>query len=322
MPAKYGYGGFIGLGKQTSYGTKVSVSDFLPFIDAEISDSHGEIWSEASWSRYDRTPQLGKYDVRMSGTVEVRPDDAGLLFLGLFSDLTSEQQGATSAYKHTFQPQLSLTYLTAQLKYGTANVAEEIDSLALTEFSLEWAFEILTASFEGLGKKSAKVTPASATFSNLNPFLFHQATVTLGGSQVGVRSGRVSFTNAVDEDDYESGSRYRAGAEPGKLAGEVELELYFTDLSMVQKFWGSASATEPQDTPATYACNIKFEGTVIEDPYKYTVEVDIPKLFLTAVDRPISGQDKIIQRVHGRVVVDDESADLPSLILINTETSY
>jgi hypothetical protein len=127
--------------------------------------------------------------------------------------------------------------------------------------------------------------------------------------------------NGVDEDDYVSGSRYRQGAEPGKLEGNAEFELYFEDLSWVERFWGAAGATGPQDTPAVYACSAKFEGDIIESTYKYTVQIDIPKLFLTEVSKPVSGQDKIVQRISGRVVV-ESSADLPSITLLNTKTGY
>jgi hypothetical protein len=324
MPAKYGYGGFIGLAKQTDFATKGTVTDYLPFLDAEITEGHGEIWSVSSKSRYDRTPVLGRYNVGMNGTVEVRADDIGLLLLGLFSNLTTDQPDAVNApntYRHVFKPQDTLKYLTAELKFGTANVSELLTGLAVNELTLEWALELLTVAFSGIAKKPEKVTPSTPTLSTLKSFAFHQATLTLAGSSVGVRSGRIGFVNSIDEDDYVSGSRYREGAEPGKLEGSAEFELYFADMSWVERFWGAEGATGPQDTPAVYACNAKFVGDLIEATYNYTIEVDIPKLFLTEVSKPVSGMDKIIQRIAGRVVVESDT-DLPSITLINKKTSY
>jgi hypothetical protein len=325
MPAKYAYGGFIGLGKQTDFATKATRTDFLPFLDAEITESHGEIWRSTSIDRYDKTPVLGRYNAEMSGTVEVRADDIGLLCLGLFGNLTTSQPDPTNApntYKHVFKPQDTLKYLTAELKYGTANISEVLTGLAINELTLEWALELLTAAFRGIAQKPEKLTtPSTPTLSTLKPFAFHQCTLTLAGSSVGVRSGRIGFVNSIDEDDYVSGSRYRAGAEPGKLEGNAEFELYFADMSWVERFWGAAGATGPQDAPAVYACNAKFVGEDIEATYDYTVEVDIPKLFLTEVSKPVSGQDKIVQRIRGRVVVESDT-DLPSVTLINTRTGY
>jgi hypothetical protein len=324
MPAKYAYGGFIGFGKQTDFATKVARTDFSPFLDAEITESHGEIWRSTSIDRYDKTPVLGRYNVEMSGTVEVRADDIGLLLLGLFGSLATSQPDAVNApntYKHVFKPQDTLKYLTAELKYGTANISEVLTGLAINELTLEWALELLTATFRGIAQKPEKSTPSTPTLSMLKPFAFHECTLTLAGSTVGVRSGRIGFVNGIDEDDYVSGSRYRAGAEPGKLEGTAEFELYFADMSWVERFWGATGATEPQDTPAVYPCNAKFVGEDIEATYDYTIEVDVPKLFLTEVSKPVSGQDKIIQRIRGRVAVESD-ADLPSITLINTRTGY
>ena len=94
---------YLGLGKESTYGTAVAATRYLEAI-ASIKPDQGWIIPPPIASRAFRKRNLGPYRARGTiGDFPVEPENIGELLLGAFGSV-STQNLVTGVYKHTFSP--------------------------------------------------------------------------------------------------------------------------------------------------------------------------------------------------------------------------
>lgn len=319
---EHNYGGWIGLGKEDGFGTAVDSTEWSRFISANIEPEREVLFLDNSGARYENSAVFGSYLCRPSASLEVRPDNLGLLLLGLFGASAPSQQGGTTAWKHTFTRADTPQYLSWEQRFGSYSTkSRRAISASINGMTLSWRRDILTALVNAVAQKDEEITPTEAELTALNPFIFHQATITLAGSTAPVRSGSITISNSVITDDMNSGSMFPASLEHGKFVCTTDFELSFSDLSNLKRFWGSATTTSPGATLPTYADAIKFTGPIIEDPYHYEIEFTIPKNVWEVVSINTKGKELITQRIRGHAYYDGTSK-VVDCKLTNTKSSY
>ena len=271
----------------------------------------------------------GPYAVAGDFPIKVEPENIGLILLGTFGVAAApQQQGETTAYQHDFTPIAEDSDLDSfTIGYGLKNLNEQrFAGCKIKKLTLRCeAGDILLGTISIVGKTESLETIQIPTFSTLVPFKWSQVTFTRSSpSTIKPVAFDFNYENIFDEGDYRlTNSRFIETLEllSRKITGLIDLKFANTD--DLKKFYGSGSATSPQDELASVDLNCKFEGPVADDPYKYTLELDIPKVVYDLANVDVNLRDRLIQGIEWTAVYDAVSGYVAKASLINkVSTQY
>lgn len=262
---------YIGIGKETSYGTAVAATRYVEAVDTFQPDP-GVVILDPVAQRARKDKVLTKFRARGNiGAWEVKPEDIiGEALYGVLGAVSSAQQGGTSAYKHTFTP-------ADTIKSWTLRKGVELNELVypgclFNQLTFQTRHpEILKAILEvfGVGAAPSKVSLGTPTFSALQPFVYHQCTITLAGSDKStlVYDASVVINNNIPINRGGHGNKYIPKIRVGDRVVNGKLSTYFDETDQYDAF---IAGTE-------FTLNLKWVGATIEGSYKYTLELDLAK---------------------------------------------
>jgi len=317
---------YLALKKETEYGTHVTPDKFIDIVSESIAYRNNVIYVE-NVNTVDFLKQVaGPYGIAGDFDLKIEPENIGHILLGLFGQVTSEQQGETSAYKHTFKPigeDTELPSFTFEVGIG-AITARRIAGCKIRRLSLSCAAgDLLLGSVTLVGKKDAIEDLQTPSFSALPPFAWNQATVTRAGSTIKPTAVEVNYENILSEDEYRLSTDRTIQELPWlsrRISGRIDLKFANTD--DLKLFYGAAAATEPQETIETVALNLKFVSALIEAAYYYTLELDIPRVVYDIANANVNVRDKIIQSIEWTALYDATATYAAKAELTNKVTSY
>ncbi|MDI6872101.1 MAG: phage tail tube protein [Bacillota bacterium] len=315
MPS-YGFRGQIGFGEETAWGTPAAtISKFMEFKSESIKRAIAEIVSPG----IRLTPNELKTQ-RMQGRTDISGDvvmDAYLLGQGLLwkhalGAVTTQPQGATAAYLHTFTCADDLPVgLTAEIerdarafKYSGLKVA----SLRIRQGddgALELAWE-----FRGKDELLA-ASPATPTYPADNKLIGVGLTVifTIAGVEYHPSNFEVTLTNRLDENCYGfNKTRYALPFMGREVTGTVTID--FDDQTVYDMFVNG--------TPA--ALELKYTGATIADTYKEELTITLPVVLFNGETPNIGGKDRINLVLPFRAFADGTTKPI-EVKLQNTETA-
>lgn len=262
---------YIGIGKEITFGTAVAASRYVEAVDTFQPDP-GVVILDPVAQRARKDKVLTKFRARGNiGAWEVKPEDIiGEALYGVLGSVSSLQQGGTSAWKHTFTP-------ADMIKSWTLRKGVELNELVfpgclVNQLTLATRHpEILKATLElfGVGAAPTAVALNTPTFSTLQPFVYHQCTITLAGSDKSslVYDASVVINNSIPIDRGGHGSKFIPKIHVGDRVVSGKLSTYFAEANQYDTF---IAGTE-------FTLNLKWIGAIIEDSYYYTLELDLPK---------------------------------------------
>jgi len=166
----------------------------------------------------------------------VEPRDIPVLFKWALGSVETSGGGP---YTHEFKPVDQLKSFTAII--GAEGTYRRLSGCLIDRLQLESALDYLTGSAEILAareERDTEFTP-SPDISMLPPFAFHQASLTLGGSEASakLRAFRLRIDNNIPVDHlYGFGERYPRRIVVGGRTIEAQLELAFTDTAEYEAF--------------------------------------------------------------------------------------
>jgi len=98
-----GSGGYVGIGKEATYGTAVAPTKFLEFISESIKTSNELIPSKAvTASRSRKKMFMGPYKASGDIPLELGPENCGLLLLAALGRVVTTGPGGEGEYTHVF----------------------------------------------------------------------------------------------------------------------------------------------------------------------------------------------------------------------------
>lgn len=255
----------------------------------------------------------GTKDGKGSLKLPVRAQNVGEFFQMLVGNPTSVQQGATTAYKHTFTPDNTLLLPTYTLfldrglnilKYDFGSVAQiKLSSVpdGFVAMEVEVMFQAEVAGAIG-----------SPTYTESEEFSFQHITFKIAGaSNTEVKSWECSllnglfakrtFTQSQDIGDFVAVNQSASGS----------FIIYFTDVVERDKFLAGT----------TSSIQILVEGDTIESPYKYTLDLTLDEIQYKAF--PYGEQDGLLAAsVTWEAFYNNANTRLYKVDLINTKTAY
>lgn len=286
----------FGFVSETTYGTAVTVTKFLPFLSDSLEPMPERVESEGivAGARVIKSDQWSVGFTRIEGDIEMElmEQGAGTLFRHMFGSVTSS--GTTAPFTHTFTPgDLTGQSMTVQIGRPQVNGVVTPDTYAGVKVA-SWevaiaADENVTLGLSLVAKSNTTGTAlASVTYvsGSARPFIATRSaltTMSISGSTVCIREMRISGDNALSTDRICIGSTtIDEPLEAGLRVYEGTATMEFSNTSVYNQFlqggeYGiNIGLVTGANTVLNFIMNARFDGG--------TPNVDGPDLLV--VDRP------------------------------------
>jgi hypothetical protein len=322
----YGQLSHVGIGKEVTWGTAVAASDYIKFASEGLTEEIEQVISEAMQGIVDESPSFeGLHNIAGDVSFDVYPNIIGHLLRSAFGAPVSSQPDATnnpSVYQHEFTPvQPNFSNICALPPY-TFEVHRDLESAfqyaGAVVNDLTFNFGTDTKIMQGtaalIAKKLALITKTTPSFEATNPFLWNQATITIGGaSKNDVQTLQFGVNNSLEGRTTLDGTReisriWRNGWRTFPVSFTFDLD----DLTEFTRFRSQSEV----------AATIELTGATISGTYNHKLTIEIPKLRYTAFPINVGGAEAITASVEGAAKYDAALAHAMKITLTNTTSSY
>jgi len=266
--------------------------------------------------------------------MDVKPDNMiGWFLKWILGSVTSAQQGATTAYKHTFK--VAETVRSFALGYNWDAIKEKrVPGCIMSglSFSIARGVTPLIADISAIGQtEKLETVQSSSGWSALAPFKPYQSKVELADVELAnlVEAFRINIAPRVFGvgDIGVLGSRKLTRIELAErvVTGSMDLPLLSGTLDVYQRFLKDAAAVEPGEPVVPFKLELLIDtGIVIVDTYKYRLDFILPKCVITGAPIRIERQERKMFRVDfqcekGTVVANETEIQVE---LTNADTGY
>lgn len=195
---------FAGLAKETTWGTPVASTAYLNFISESFTHEIEQLMEMEMRNIPDEPPQYeGANTVGGDITFAVRPATIGHI---LRSALGAPVTTGGPVYTHTFTPATTHFSSACSLPPYTFEIHRDLASAfqyagcVVNELTIELSVgqKIMRATAAILGKSVTLITKTSSTVEASDPFLWKNASVTIGGVAKTPESFRVHIANNLE----------------------------------------------------------------------------------------------------------------------------
>ena len=288
---------YVGLGKESSFGTEVSPVRFIDLARETLTQRHDWIVPELAAYRDARYALKGPIRVEGSLDMYVRADNIGEILMGLMGDVVTEQpdpENAPSVYNHTFK-------MADSLPSYTVRVASEVTArkflgcvVRRVEFTCAPG-EILGASVDFVGREEQPDTPGTPSWGEAPFFTFADCRVECPfDTPVNVRAFTLRIENDLVDDWYVLGDRRLAEIPVRGFTVEGSFDAMFTDRTHLDRFLNAEE----------FSLRIKFEGPEIEGGLRYLLMLEVPRCLPTAAGANVDRRELLVEGVEFRGVRD------------------
>lgn len=299
--APQSYNGYVGLGKETTYGTAVAPSYFVDAFSDGFEGDNQTDYQNTTRAREDIKGEAGALDISGGLDLPANPENGlGLLLLAALGSesFATAETGAVGV--HTFTPGTTTPSLSVEIDTDTHIVRYDgvaVDTLELTHA----AEDRLVASVDlPASSPDSSVSAATPAYSDLRNFWFQDATISLVGTDrtADVQDLGVTFSNNVTR--HWRGSRVPDKASLGRMAVEYDVTLDFETETLWEAFLGDTAtpATSPQDSLTTVAVNAMWTSTEIAaGTTAYELEVNSPQAIVDTRDAQLNQNELVAENV-------------------------
>lgn len=315
--------GHIGLGKETAWGTPVAATKYVPFVSEGIAHEIEQLVAENIRGIVDESAShAGLHRVAGQIEAEVHPNILGHLLRSALGPPVSTQIGVTPAYQHVYTPTqqqfssvCALPPYTLEIYRGVGQAFQAAGAVVNSlEFRVGMDQKILRVVAALVAKSMATLEKTTPSFETTNPFTWAGCTLKIGAAVV----DRFESVNVAIRNELEGVGTLNTTDKISRIVRNAKRNV---ELTMRVLFEDHADYTAFKDQ-VEQAFEVGFEGAVIEDPNKYALKFEFPKLRFTAFPVGIAGPGRIAVDVTGRAKYDPVMAAAVKVTLINTETSY
>lgn len=321
-PSGKGVKKVIALGEQGAFDVETTnYNKFLIFSDESLIQTKTEIKPDEVAGEAGRETDIeGRIIVGGDIAVNLRPESGSwLLMKHLFGAVATSQpdaSGAPSVFQHIFTlqddvPQDGLSVKVDRDIDVFAYIGMKVQSLALS-YAIDGP---LVATFTLAGRNELMGRPKPAPVYTVTvPFTDYQGVFTVDGVEQRVSAFELTIANNLREDDFRSGSQYRAQIERAALRDVTgTFSRRYIDNVLYNKFVNWARAI----------LRFTFTGIHIEGGFNYALVIDIPSAQFSGSTPGIGGPDMAPQDVPFSAMRDVENAEEEvKMTLTNAESSY
>ena len=313
----------IGIGKETTRGTGVAPSFWIPKIDATVEDKSESAIDESSIGVIEDS--IGSEVIKKwsEGDIvgNVRDKSIGLVLLSALGKVTSSIIGTGPAYQHTFEILQSAVH--QSLTIGMKNLVQQLRYTLAVINSLELRFELakfveFTAGFMAKAGVGASDTVSYATE---NQFLAHHIEVKTaanlaglaGAAPIKIKNATLNIAKNAEADDV-LGSIEPVNYFNKQVEITGSMELLFEDVTYKNLFLNGTAQALRIDVKNS---NVDLGGGV--NPQ---ITIDLAKVQFPEWTREGGLNDIIKQTINFKGFYSKTDAQALKIVLINTQTSY
>lgn len=316
--------GYCGMTEESSYGGGGSPSVYLPINSDGFSMENGVLFNSniRGRSRFDGTAGVFEDD----GSVEMvaGPENGlGYLLKGAFGTTTVVDN--TDYGEHTFTTDDKLPSWAVEIGLGAVDSLRHkgvgIGSLEISHTPEDYLMVSADMTAQEPELQNSQATP---TYSDLRPFVWHDGSVDLDGTDRSVDLAEFTFTLDNDLDEKIRGSRVPSKCHVGERAISGSLNLDFENTNAMQLFLGGTSATSVQDSLYKATLNAKWISpeTIGTTSTAYSLELDFPNVILSTDEAQVSEQDAIIENLEFEAEDTAGTYDVQGTLVNEQTTAY
>ena len=259
---------YLGLGKETSFGSAAALSKYIAISSEDIQISKERLIQEDVASRQRSKWRPGTEVVGGGWSWNIHYENIGEVLLALLGKVTTSQPdpiNAPNTYQHVFTPADSLPTYTVEV--GIDNVtAKQAVGVAIEGLSLQFSpNELVKADVDIIGRALSLKALSNPSFPALDPIAFYEvSSILIGGAAASLIDLEINISNNIVDDAFVLGSRQLDRIEVGYIEVAGSFSLAFDSTAEFDKFLGDAETS----------LQIVVEGAVIEGTYKYKLQID------------------------------------------------
>ncbi|WP_141434384.1 phage tail tube protein [Bacillus sp. 03113] len=312
----------VGIGKETTWGTPVAASDYIKFASEGFTEEIEQVMSETMNGTVDEGASYeGGRTVAGDLSFDVYPNIVGHLLRSAFGAPVTTMLEA-GVYQHVFTPvQANFSNVCALPPY-TFEVHRDFEQafqyIGAVVNELTFSFgtdsKIMQGSAAVIAKKLEMIAKTTPSFETTNPFLWHQAAITIDGvDNDDLQTLEFGINNNLEGRATLDGTKEVSRIlRNGKRAFTVSFTFDLKDLAEYNRFRSQSEV----------ASKIELTGSAIGGSNNFKITIDIPKLRYTAFPINVGGAETITAQVEGTAKYDAASANAMKITLINTKSSY
>jgi len=317
MAIALGSKAYLGWGAETTWGTKVALSKYIPIRNESIRTTQGVIGSTSL--RATRGEQIAGYFAgtrSVGGDFETELFVQGMLqlFYHAFGKKTDTVVVATKAWKHTFELDESLP---TGLTIGVGRDFKEFQYSGCKINQLRLTFrsnEIVSATWSVVGKDETTGSVGTPTFpSNNTVFVTWKGTFKIGTTEMAISSLEVTLNNNLMTDRY--GFK------------QTLVDLYPQNRTVT----GTFTLLDPDETeyakflnftPASLSLSITARQLDAGPPITYEeFNLSLPNVIYTGETPTVGGPGAITQNVPFTAYASDSTQEMTIYIVNNEATT-
>ncbi len=300
---------YLGIGKESTYGTAVSAQYYIPIISESLKLEHNYIYPENVAYREFSQAIPGRKLVT-GGWEQYITYDKGLgLILKAALGSETKSNPTIGVAMHVFKRASSLPSLTVLV--GMDDITEKaftgigIDELT---FSIN-AGELVACSVSCIGMDQSLGALDNPTFSSQD-FIDSSKVVAFQLDGVDVKPERFTITirNNID-DAFVLGSRLMQRLEPTAFECYGEFDVRFLNTDHFNDFLNSTHKD----------LMLKLQGPLIASGYYNELQIDCDEIVYDAYEANIDSQERIVQNLKFRAIRDPTSLEPIIITLQNNE---
>jgi len=323
------YRGYVGLGKEGSYGSGPAPSYYVDAISDGFSLDNQTDYQNTTRGRAAHKGEAGPLSDEGGIDLPANPENGlGLLLLAALGSETvtakdPDGDSTNEVGEHVFSVSDTLDSLGEEVDRDTDVVRHDgvgVNTLELSHSSEE----MLTASADFLASApDGSVTTSTPSYSDLRNFRFHDASFTLNSTG---RTGDIQEFSATIENNLDAlyrDARTAAKLDIGERVITMTVTLDFENNNLFQQFLGGSSANTPQDQLTTIDVNATWTTpeTISDTSTNYKLDWNAPKCVLNTHEAQINQDDLIAEDVELRAIYDSGISGEVEVTLTNGQTS-
>jgi hypothetical protein len=319
--------GYFGMGVESTPGTGVAPTKFLPVKDVDFAVETDFIdIREIRGSRQAYQTFDGPIRSSVNFTSAFYPAGAmGVLLKGLFGSVTTAAAGASATAKeHTFGDAAVLPSISFERSdsrtAGSAIIHERLVGAKVESMGFSCAFgedvEVSVAAQALKFPEDPAGHPGAFTYPAMNPFIFTGASVDVAGTPNDFfKSIDFEFTNTLERQEALRGTREAYAMFEGGLECSLSATMVFADLTMYNRLKNSEE----------FSMVITFTGDVADaattpDTF-YTAEFTFPRVKVSNYGLPMTAGEVMEADVEFMVAFDNSTQKLVDVVLTNLDVS-
>jgi hypothetical protein len=308
--------GYVGYGVETTEGTAVAPTKYIPVTSFSFEDSNDFIVpDQIRHSRDKYIAMAAPYTVSGTMEMELIPTDVASLLKSAFTATPVSSAYSGGGYQHVYTPASVVETVTFESSASDVLIMR-YSGVRVNTLEIKAAFgEIVTASFglEGLDREK-QVSASSPSFTNVTPFHF-------SGADIKVASGTLlttvkDFTFGVNNNIERIGTLRKTRAwkrlELGMREVTLALTIDFTDTSEYDRFLNED----------IFDVDLHLQGqtALAGMTSKPILRIQVPNVRWNKVNVPLSAGDYLEQSVEALIVA-PIGGDIFVATLVNNESS-